>query len=176
MDRVVARLEELRSEFDSSFSRPLVAESAEPNRVLCFTAENGRFAVPLTGLQAVARAGTIVPLPSRAPGMLGLTVVRAKLVPVYSLAGLMKMPAAASEHAWVALLRGTQPVALALESLAGYADRRSASQVAGAAAPRFVSGTVQLEDHLYSLLHCDELYEAITRYPTVSMKGQDPGL
>ena len=112
------RLRDLRNEFDSSFARPWTPSRAQTEAILCFTAQGGKFAVPLSALQSVARAAAIIPVPSQAPALLGITVLRAKLIGVFAVAALLEMPPANSEVSWLAVLRGPRPAALALDSLA----------------------------------------------------------
>jgi chemotaxis signal transduction protein len=167
------RIVELRHEFDSSFSRPWQSEQVERDSILCFTAEGRRFAAPLTGLQGLAKAGTILPLPSRSPALLGLSVVRARILPVYSIARLMGAPARATEAVWLAVLRGRESVGVALDTLDGYANQLMVSTSAEGHMSRLVAGSVAHLEELYGLLDCKKLYEAITSPQASLMKGRD---
>lgn len=168
------RLRALRSEFDSSFARPWTPSRAQTEAILCFTAQGGKFAAPLTTLQSVARAGAIVPVPSQASALLGITVLRAKLLPVFSVAALLGMPSANSEVSWLAVLRGPRAAALALDSLAGYADAESIRKTDAAASLPFVTASVRLQEEMFAVLDCERLYEEITRDPAGSETEQDP--
>lgn len=168
------RLRQLRDAFDSSFARPWMPARAEPNAILCFTVGAHSFAAPLTELQSIAKAGPIIHVPSRSPALLGLTVVRAKLMPVYSLAALLDVSAAPPEICWLAILRGRLPAALALDSLDGYADRQSVLASAGGATPQLVKGSVRYRERLHALLDCAGIYDAITRDAASLIKDQDP--
>jgi chemotaxis signal transduction protein len=167
------RLHELREEFDSSFARPWTAPPAQAGAIVCFTAQGGKFAAPLAALQSVARAGAIVPVPSQAPALLGITVLRARLMPVFSVAALLAMPPANSETCWLAVLRGPRAAALALDSLAGYADPESIRKTDTDAPLRFITAAVSLHDEVFALLDCERLYEIITRDPASSETEQD---
>lgn len=169
VDRLALRLSELRQEFDRGFARPIAAERRKPSEVLCFTAEGARFAVALTELQALAKAGTIVQVPSRSPALLGLTVVRARLMPVYSVAQLTGSSRQAANTSWLGVLRGTAAAALAIDSVEGYADRETASE-AGASDIRYVMGAVRHQNQLYALLDGERLYAAVT-HPADLTKG-----
>ena len=168
------RLRQLREDFDNSFARPWAPRSADPTAVLCFTAGGHRFAAPLTELQSISKAGPIVPVPSGASALLGLTVLRARLMPVYSLVTLLGIAASPAELCWLAILRGRRPAALALDTLVGYAE---AGPPVGHFSPDsypFARGPVRHGDHLHMLLDCAGLYDAITRNPLTTMKAQDP--
>lgn len=167
------RLRELRNEFDSSFARPWTAPRVQAGAILCFTAQGGKFATPLTALQSVSRAGSIVAVPSQAPALLGITLLRGKLMPVFSLAALLNMPTGNSELCWLAVLRGPRPAALAVDSLAGYADPESMRKTDTAAPLPFITASVRLQDEMFALLDCDRLYEVITRDPAGPATEQD---
>jgi chemotaxis signal transduction protein len=173
IDPLQQRLQQLRHEFDSAFARPVVERVADADTLVCFTADGGRFAIRSTGLQAFTRAGSIVPVPSRAPALVGLTVVRARLVPVYSLGRLMDASSIAVNPSWLAVLRGAEAVALGLDSLDGYAEQNAVAQEAGGASPRFAAGSVRHGNQLYALLDSQQLYEAITGGTAAQKKGQD---
>ncbi|HEX3660398.1 MAG TPA: chemotaxis protein CheW [Acidobacteriaceae bacterium] len=174
-DSLEQRLRQLREDFDSSFARPWEPKAAEPNALLCFTASGHRFAAALTELQAISKAGPVVPVPSGAPALLGLTVLRAKLMPVYSLPMLLGLAAGApAEICWLAVLRGRRPAALALDTLAGFADPQPAGDASPEGIYPFAKGPVRHGDHLHVLLDCSGLYDAITHDPSPSMKAQEP--
>jgi purine-binding chemotaxis protein CheW len=168
---LVDRLAQLREEFDSSFAQPWKPADQRTESVLCFTSDAGKFAIPVSALLSITRVGSIVPIPSRAAAFLGLTVVRARLMPVYSVARFTGGAGHASEPHWLALLRGSHPAAIAIESLDGYADRGSIEALAEGAAPQFIKGMVRRSGVLYALLDCAKLYDNITRHDFV--KGLD---
>lgn len=168
-DRLARRLRVLREEFDRSFARPFAPAQQRQNEILCFTAEGARFAAPSASLELLAKAGAIVPVPSRAPGLLGITVIRARLMPVYSLARLTGRAAQASNPFWIAVLRGPAPAAVAIDALEGYAERESVAE-AGADPEHYTAGSVRHQDQLYALLDCERLVGAITQ-PAEIRKG-----
>ncbi len=172
-DRLEHRLHDLREEFDSSFARAWGPGRTHGNAILCFTAQGGKFAAPLTALQSVARAAAIVPVPSRNPALLGITVLRARLMPVFSVPAVLGLPSAGLDVSWLAVLRGPRPAALALETLAGYADPESILSMGTSAPLRLVTGSVRFQEQMHALLDCEQLYEAITRDPATSETEQD---
>lgn len=162
-DLLDERLLELREAFDSSFARPWAAERAEPNAILCFTVAGHRFAAPLAELQSIAKAGPIVPVPSRSSALLGLTVVRARLMPVFSLTTLLGLPGSGSDMCWLVVLRGRFAAAVPVDALVGYADRASVSDVPAGSGPRFVRGAVRHGEEMHALLDAAGIYDALTR-------------
>lgn len=172
-DFLEQRLHRLREDFDSSFARPWEPARMASNTILCFTVGGHRFAAQLRQLQSIARAGPVVRVPSRSPALLGLTVLRARLMPLYSLMTLLEMPGAAAETCWLAVLRGNRPAALAIDALAGYADPETGSAPAEGAMPRFAEGLVRCRDQVHALLDCAGIFDAITRDPLTSRNEQD---
>lgn len=164
-DHLQQRLRELREDFDSSFARPWAEERQEANTILCFTVAGHSFAAPLAELQSISKAGRVVQVPSRSPALVGLTVVRAKLMPVFSLTSLLGVPGSPSETCWLAVLRGRMPAAIAADALVGYAERSSASEAPEGGAPRSVRGSVRHGGQLYALLDCAGIYDAVTQEP-----------
>jgi chemotaxis signal transduction protein len=172
-DSIKSRLHKLRDEFDSNFARPWAPERQAGESLFCFTADDGRFAIPLTALQALVKAGPIVPVPSRAFGLLGLTVVRAKVLPVYSIGRFTGGAPRGAAPPWLASLRGPSPAALAIDSLDGYTQSDSLADSAAGPAGPFIQGIVQHNGYFYALLDCVTLYDTITQPVSHSMKGQD---
>ena len=175
-DPLQQRLQQLRDEFDAGFARPVAPGQIERQAVLCFTADNITCAALLTELDSIAKAGPLVPVPSHSPALLGVTAVRARLMPVFSVAALLQQPAAKTQVCWLAILRGRLPAALALDALAGYADHGSIDRQAAGHGPLFVRGSVRHGKELYALLDCTGIYDAITRGPIAAAKDQEPTL
>jgi len=90
-DSLEQRLRQLREDFDNSFGRPWEPKAVEPNAILCFIVGGHRFAVPLAELQNIRSAGAIVSGPSGSTALLGLTVLRARMLPVFSLMSLLSI-------------------------------------------------------------------------------------
>lgn len=172
-DRLAQRLAQLRDEFDSSFARPWGGGERQANSLLCFTADGFRFAMALPELQVLSKAGPIVPVPSRSHGLLGLTVLRAQVLPVYSIGRLTHSSGAAGACRWLAVLRGPSPVALSLASLEGYAGDPQGERTPVEAGWRFVSGMVKQNESLYAVVDSGALYAAITQPRAGAEKGQD---
>lgn len=164
------RLERLRREFDASFAEPLTEVDSGIGSLLCFTAGGARFAIPMLGLQSVTRCAAITAVPARSPALLGLTVVRAQIVPVYSLVHLTGIGDMVGACHWLALLRGAIPIALAVDALEGYAVDTALESTTGDASG-LVSGIVRHGTELFAALRAAELYERITA--AASQHGKD---
>lgn len=168
------RLRQLREDFDSSFARPWEPREPEPNAVLCFSAGGHRFAAALAELQNIGKAGAILPLPSRSPALLGLTVFRARMLPVFSLLKLLNVhPLVPAEICWLLLLRGRRSAAVAVDALDGFAESQFAGDACGEKMYPFAKGPVRHRDHLHVLLDCAALCAAVTRDPFPSTEAQD---
>ncbi|HEX4065503.1 MAG TPA: chemotaxis protein CheW [Acidobacteriaceae bacterium] len=173
LDSMDQRLRQLREEFDSGFARPWESQRADKNITLCFIAAGQRLAAPLTQLRSIAKAGPIVPMPSQAPALLGLTVLRAKLMPVFSLAVLLEVPATLAEVCWLAVLSGRRSAALAVDSLVGYADQEPVQGTPAGVMPPHTNGFVPYGDQLHALLDCTGIYDRITQDRPTPTKDQD---
>jgi purine-binding chemotaxis protein CheW len=169
-DPLAERLSALREEFDSSFSRPLKVETERGDSALCFTVDGLRYAVLLSGLQSLSRCLPLVAVPSRSRSLLGLAVMHAQAVPVYSLPRITRMSAPRGEYEWLAMLRGSAAVGLAVQSLDGYAQTAPEMNISDGHTP-FVSGMVKHKGFLYALIDAAGLYQAITQQSADLEKG-----
>lgn len=166
-----ARLERLREEFDSSFAEPLKSLDLQKEQLLCFSAGGARYAMSMADLQSLARCASVTPVPSRAPALLGLAVVRAQVVPVYSLTRLTGLGAQDTQCHWLAILRGTAACALGLETVEGYAAGNAIEFTVAGSDSQLVNGAVKHSGHLYAVVHGAEIYDIITRAGSEEGKG-----
>jgi chemotaxis signal transduction protein len=122
--------EELRRLFDQAFAAPPALQGrAEGQGLILIQVAGVRHALRVSELVAIAKGRPVTPVPSRAPGLLGLTGFRGSVVPVYGLAALLRLgqrvggtPAADEVPGWLAVARaGGELVALAFETLDRYA-------------------------------------------------------
>ncbi|HEY9723354.1 MAG TPA: chemotaxis protein CheW [Oscillatoriaceae cyanobacterium] len=118
-EKLTAHTRALREEFDQRFTAPRELDRDAPVSMLGLRLGGRAFALrldALAGLQAMRR---LVPLPQSRVPLLGLTGVRGRLVPVFSLAALMELPLE-PEANWLVLIGHADPVALAFAELDGY--------------------------------------------------------
>lgn len=116
------KLHTLQGSFDEGFARPQQAAAAPGEERLLIRVAGRAYALELRELSGLSRARRIVPLPAAAPGLLGLCGLRGALVPVFSLAALLGLPAG-GPPAWLALADAGgadhAPLALAFEGFEG---------------------------------------------------------
>lgn len=155
------RLDRLRQEFDASFAEPIAQTDTRIERLLCFTAGGAKFAIPMAGLQAVAHCSSVTSVPSRVAALLGLTVVRAQILPVYSITHLTGIGEQSGTCHWLAILRGASPVALAIDTIEGYASDTALETAAGDLSG-LVSGIIRHGNDLFAALRAPEIYQRIT--------------
>jgi purine-binding chemotaxis protein CheW len=113
------KLVELRQLFDVSFAAPIQESVTASEQMLAITMQGEGFALRVREIGGLAaNKGTILPVPSRAPQLLGLTGIRGTVVPVFSLAALLGFPHDATQPHWLVFCGGKQaPIALAFDEL-----------------------------------------------------------
>src|SRR5262245_19815014 len=79
----------MRRAFDATFAAPSSFGGAALEDFLGVRVCDDAYLVSLSAIASVARAGKIVPVPSRSPLLLGLAAVRGVTVPVFALGSLL---------------------------------------------------------------------------------------
>ena len=159
------QLQQLRQQFDESFSQPPPAQ-AEARRDFILVAAGGRrIALELdgvNGLQGLERGLTVVPLPSDAAAVLGIAALKGTVLPVFDL-GVLLGGAAVTQAWWSGpVLLHVQTAAadslgLAFEHLLHFARVPAAEVYTGA------DGThLQYQDELYPVVLLPDLLLRIT--------------
>lgn len=115
-----AKLAALRQDFDQVFAGPYAAQAEERESLIALRIEGDRYGLSVREITGVAVAGKLVALPSRSPGLLGLTGIRGAIVPVYSLATLLGYSKVGETVRWLALSGVKESLALALGEFEGY--------------------------------------------------------
>jgi len=110
-------VENLRREFDRSFQAPPGATEENHESLVTIRVAGEALAVRTRDITEVARHTRIVPVPTRVPGLLGITAIRGALFPVYDLAALLGFPPAAGLGSWLMLTNRETPVGLAFDEL-----------------------------------------------------------
>ena len=121
MDRRVlldARLAELRTAFDESFSQPLVPSATEWCDLLLIGVEQTHYAWRLGELGGLYVDRVVTPLRSPLPALLGLAAFRGKLAPVYDLWALLERTEARPRR-WL-VLSSDGRLALGFDELTGH--------------------------------------------------------
>lgn len=121
------RFADMRRAFDQSFAVPHIGQSESLERIIRIRLAGERFVIRTGHIVGLAKAKRIVPLPSRVPEMLGLAGIRGTLVPVFDLAGLLKLKSRASTPSWLALINCEVCIALGFDEFHGQEDLTPAS-------------------------------------------------
>ncbi len=117
---IVLKIEELKSSFDRTFQEALVERNQQLEHLLIVRIGTARFALKVGDLAGLARAQTVVPIPTTDPGLLGLAGLKGRMVAVYSLAALIGSPALSTEpERWFVLCRCEERIALAFTAAEG---------------------------------------------------------
>jgi hypothetical protein len=113
------RVSELRRAFDANFSERHPEADLAVERFLAVRACGALFAFRLSEIAGVAVDRKLTPLPTPVPELLGLTGVRGRLVPVYSLTALLGGAAESDVARWLVLVAEGR-IALATQGIASY--------------------------------------------------------
>ncbi len=109
---------DLHAEFDRGFAEPPVVQD-ETIAVLSVRTGTSRFALRRAQLASVQVGLSLVTLPTRARGLLGVIAVHGNVVPVWDL-GVLAGRTPATRPRWFAIA-AAEPVALAFDELIAHA-------------------------------------------------------
>ena len=88
----MSRASELRDEFDRSFAVAPAGDTSTPYELLQIELAGEPYALALSEIRSLHVDLAIVPVPSRAPALLGVIALRGAIVPVYDLRRLLGLP------------------------------------------------------------------------------------
>lgn len=113
---------ELRSTFDRERTLPLPTGAKEQTEdLIAIRVSRDAYALRVAEISGFALGRRIVGFPSPIRELLGVAAVRGVLVPVYSLAALLRYDEESGERRWLALCGTDEPFALAFSDFEGYA-------------------------------------------------------
>jgi len=116
--KTAGRAAAFREEFDHAFAGPLNIGKRNFEAWICFRSGGEKLAVRTGQIAGVARRKRIQPIPTVAPGLLGITALGGVLFPVYDLGPLLGLPVAAGTDGWFLLAGGvTTPVAFLVDQM-----------------------------------------------------------
>ncbi|BCJ40216.1 hypothetical protein GCM10010168_30740 [Actinoplanes ianthinogenes] len=115
-DQIQSRVEQLRADFDHSFSVPARTLDDEGIELLAIGAGGRAYALRLSQTSGLYPDRPVTPLPTTVPALRGLAGFAGVVVPVYDLAALLGHPIA-DEPRWLVLAAGAPPLALAFHQL-----------------------------------------------------------
>jgi chemotaxis signal transduction protein len=105
----------LREAFDGSFAHEPSVESKVASSFLCLRTHDRAFALDLAGVAGLFKNRRIVPVPGSAAAFLGLATFRGDIAPVYDLGAILGHRGGNEAPAWMVLLLGRTPVAVAFD-------------------------------------------------------------
>jgi purine-binding chemotaxis protein CheW len=112
---------DLHREFDETFAVPPPV-SVEHESLIMLRVAGEALAVRTLDITGVAKRRRILPIPTRVPGLLGITAIRGQLIPVYDLATLLELPSAAGAGSWLMLANPEAPIGLIFDEFEGQLD------------------------------------------------------
>jgi purine-binding chemotaxis protein CheW len=143
--------EEMRREFDRSFSEPERSVTSRSVRLLAIRANARLLAVRVEQMGGLIRTPKLTELPSDATGLLGIAGARGKIAGFYSIAAL-----AADDHptggAWALLTGPEGSIALVFDELDGSFD----------VAPEELREIVRFDGRAHALIDLERIAREIT--------------
>jgi purine-binding chemotaxis protein CheW len=126
---VGGRIDQLRGDFDRSFTEPARAHDADHVELLAVGAGGRPYALCLSQTAGLHPDRPVTPLPGPIPALMGLAGFAGTAMPVYDLAALLGHPGTRRPR-WLVLAAGSPPLALAFHELHGHV-RVSADAIVG---------------------------------------------
>lgn len=160
------RVREMRRAFDEAFAAPAREKTEETENILALRIKGDPYGLSVREIAGVATGGHLVPVPSRAPHLLGLTGIRGMLVPVYSLAGLLGYPPGPEAPHWLALWGARETIGLAVGEFEGYLQiPRSSLHAPDREARKHVHQLVQAGNVVRSMISVASVIAAVKQTP-----------
>jgi chemotaxis signal transduction protein len=163
----------LRQAFDQAFASPPVPHERKGIRCLAVRVGDEALALRLEDVRGLERLRGLTPLPGATlPGLLGMVVLRGRLVAAYGLRDLLEAEGA-GQDSWLVLSGGDEPVALAFSDFEGYveADATSLRALDGDARSPWVRHVLELDGAVRGLLDVSMLMDTL-RQRAASSKGE----
>jgi chemotaxis signal transduction protein len=160
----VDHIQSLKSSFDEIFAQPYSEAHEQTEDFLAIRIAGDPFAIRLNEVSGLMNNKKVVPLPSNAPGILGVAGIRNEPVPVYSLAALLGYSQEKGLATWL-ILHGTRElIALACSDFEGHLRIPSpqAQPVAPEdTRPQHLRNIVKSNGQAYAVISLPTLVEAI---------------
>lgn len=155
--------EEMRRAFDQTFASAPSLEAADLISLFAIRLSGERFVLRMDQIHGIARSRPIVPVSSRISELMGIAGMRGALVPVFSLAALLGLPRT-EECAWLAIIQGDSPMALAFDALERRMEIRRTSLYEDASpARRHVRQVAQLGNEACAVIDVPSLVAVIRK-------------
>jgi len=164
-DRLQTKVAEFQKVFDDSFAAPEQSERVAVEQMLAIKVGNDRFAVSLRDISGLTVAkGTILPVPSSVPELLGITGIRGVVVPIFNLAALLNIEPGMAQYRWLILCGGRRAtIALAVDLVEGHLEISADELIAHGttATANYIKQTVRDGDILRGVIDLGLLVEKI---------------
>jgi purine-binding chemotaxis protein CheW len=162
--------ERLRHDFDRSFAEAPLTGAHLDEDFLAIRIGGDPYAIRLSDVVGLFRDRKIVPLPSRAPHLLGISSFRGATTPIYDLRALLGHPGGAPPR-WIVLARSPSPVGFAFDLLEKHLRIAAAPSVEiDHQANRYVHGVIRTASSVFSLIQLASVIEAVTHGPRGPLK------
>jgi purine-binding chemotaxis protein CheW len=169
---LAGRARALRSAFDRSFAEVARTQGEAFEELLTIRVAGDPYALRLAECAGLFVDRKITPLPTTAPGLLGLAGFRAALVPVYDLRALLGYPKCDAPRWMVSVERGSV-VGLAFEGFAAHERvERDALVAHGAPAQRHVDRVARLPGGARPVLHLGSVLDVVEAWAKGDRQGE----
>jgi purine-binding chemotaxis protein CheW len=160
------KLADLRRDFDRLFASPHPGPSEKRENLLSIQLSGDLYGLRAREIAGVLRAGPLVTLPSRSPGLMGVVGYRGTILPVYGLATLLGYEQTRRAPRWLALCGERGTLALAFEELEGYVPVPAASFYAPDRSSRnYVDRFARIEETVRAIISVPAILGAIKGGP-----------
>lgn len=112
----------MQREFDNSFVASPTGTVENRESLIAIRVAGEAYAVRTNQITGLAKLKRIVPVPSRVPGLIGITAVRGALFPAYDVATLLELSPVNGERAWVMFADRETPVGLVFDQFEGQVE------------------------------------------------------
>jgi chemotaxis signal transduction protein len=130
----------------------------EPEKFVVFAAGTSRCAVPAASVAELILAQEVYSFPHTSREILGVILRRGRVIPLYDLAGLLKLPESApAQYHLIAVRRAAETTELAAIPVSGECDLVSADVLPAKSSAPGVVGELMWDSRSYDLLDLDKL-------------------
>jgi purine-binding chemotaxis protein CheW len=172
--RLAAQVAALRDGFHQSFAEAAEIDTAEQESLLAIRVGDDVFAIRLPEVSGLHVSKTVTRVPGATPALAGIAGFRGTILPVYSLAILLGLPAIATPR-WL-VIAAAAPVALAFDTFE-YHMRVAPNAIR----PRDVSATdqpyvrdfVPTQQFVRPILHLPAILDAIRTQSLAMAPGKE---
>jgi purine-binding chemotaxis protein CheW len=162
-DAVEARVAALRRAFDDSFAALPSAAPEGSEDLLLIRIAALPFAMRLRDIRAIVARPAVVPVPSRAPALLGLAGLHGDIVPVFSLCSILGLGSDTGAR-WVVVCGAEERVGLGFSEFERYVRLPSSavhSDASASTTKAYVRELAATGDGFRPVVHIDSVLAAI---------------